>query len=142
LTGPRKDTFLGFDFGSRSIGIATGGLASGLASPLLAARVFRSGPDWQAIDAAVAEWQPDGFVVGLAFNTRGEDTVMSRRARRFGGQLRKRYQRPVHYFDETLSTEAARQALRYSTTNGKPTKPCIDKAAAALILESFLHAQQ
>lgn len=138
MSEPRNGSFLAFDYGSQSIGIAAGSSASGLASPLSAVRVFRSGPDWQAIDAAVAEWQPDAFVVGVALNARGEDTIMSRRARKFGRRLAQRYNRPVHWMNEALSTEAARQALRHSDRTGAPRKSDLDRTAAALILESFL----
>jgi len=137
LTGPQQGSFLAFDYGSRSIGVAAGSTASGTASPLATARVRRSGPDWPAIDAVVAEWQPDAFVVGVALNARGEDTLMSRRARKFGRRLAQRYNRPVHWVDETLSTEAARRALHYAD-RGAPRKSELDRTAAALILESFL----
>lgn len=142
MSESRNGPYLAFDFGSQSIGIAAGSTASGLASPLSAVRVFRSGPDWQAIDAAVAEWQPHAFVVGVALNAEGEDTVMSRRARKFGRRLAQRYNRPVHWINETLSTEAARQALRHSERGGAPRKADIDRTAAALILESFLESQR
>lgn len=142
MTGPHQGSFLAFDYGSQSIGTATGSAASGLASPLSAVRVFRSGPDWQAIDTAVAEWQPDAFVVGVALNAQREDTVMSRRARKFGRQLEQRYNRPIHWVDETLSTEAARRALRHHEGGGTPRKTDIDRTAAALILESFLDSQR
>jgi len=142
LTGERGGAFLAFDFGSQSIGVAAGTPGGGLATPLSAVRVFRSGPDWPAIDQLVAEWHPPGFAVGLAFNAQGEDTEMSRRARKFGHRLRQRYNRPVHWIDETLSTEAARRALHRSERSRSPKKQDIDNAAAALILESFLDSQR
>lgn len=142
MSEPRHGSYLAFDYGSQSIGIAAGSSASGLASPLAAVRVFRSGPDWRTIDTTVAEWQPVAFVVGVALNARGEDTVMSRRARKFGRRLEQRYNRPVHWIDETLSTEAARQALRHSERGGAPRKSDLDRTAAALILESFLDSHR
>lgn len=142
MTGPPGTRFLAFDFGSQSIGAAAGSRGSGHATPLSVIRVFRSGPDWDGIDRLVKEWDPDGFVVGLAFNARGEHTVISRRAAKFGHRLGERYNRPVHWVDETLSTEAARRALHESSPERRPRKAQVDNAAAALILESFLNAQQ
>ena len=142
MTGEAPRTFLAFDFGSQSIGVAAGGPASGVATPLSVVRVHRSGPDWAAIDELVREWNPVGFVVGLALNAAGEQTASSRAARRFGERLHRRYQRPVHWVDETLSTEAARRVLRETGGNRKPRKGDIDNTAAALILDSFIGQQR
>lgn len=133
----RADTFLAFDFGTQSIGVAAGNRPHGHATPLSAVRVFRSGPDWNGIDALVKEWEPSGFVVGLAYDARGEHTMLSRRAAKFGRRLRERYNRPIHWVDESLSTEAARRALHESQPERRPRKEDIDNTAAALILESF-----
>lgn len=138
----RTETLLAFDFGSQSIGVAAGTPGNGVATPLSTIRAFRSGPDWDSIDRLVQEWQPAAFVVGQAWNARGGHTAMSRRAARFGGRLKQRYHRPVHWVDETLSTEAARQSLRESGPERRPRKEDIDKTAAALILESYLNAQR
>ncbi|MBS1270434.1 MAG: putative pre-16S rRNA nuclease [Gammaproteobacteria bacterium] len=135
----KGDIFLAFDFGSRFIGVAAGSSSGRLPTPLSAVRVFQSGPDWAGIEALVEEWNPAGFVVGLALNAEGEHTVWSRKAEKFGRRLRRRYNRPVHWINETLTTEAARQALHLSETTGKPRKETIDNTAAALILESFFN---
>ena len=142
MTGAGGSTLLAFDFGSQSIGVAAGSRGNGLATPLAVIRVFRSGADWNSIDNLVKEWEPDGFVVGLAYNARGEHTVMSRRAEKFGRRLAERYGRPVHWIDETLSTEAARRALHDSEPDRRLRKADIDAAAAALILESYLNTQR
>jgi len=142
LSGSPCNLYLAFDFGSQSIGVAAGSETGGAPTPLSVVRVFRSGPDWNVIDKLVNEWRPAGLVVGVALNCRGEDTLFSRRARRFGHQLEERYRLPVHWVDETLTTEAARQALRAVDSTDRPRKPDIDNTAAALILESFLEARQ
>jgi putative Holliday junction resolvase len=142
LSGANRDTFLAFDFGSQSIGVATGSGDGGLATPLSAVRVFRSGPDWNDIDRMVEEWKPVAFVVGLALNARGEHTSSSLKAQEFGRRLGQRYNRPVHWMNETLSTEAARRALQGTDPGRRPRKADIDNAAAALILESFLDSQR
>lgn len=141
MTGASGSIFLAFDFGSQSIGVAVGSRANGLPTPLSAVRVFHSGPDWNRINELVKEWDPAGFVVGLAYNARGEHTVLSRRAAKFGRRVGERYNRPVHWIDETLSTVAARRALHESQPERRLRKEDIDATAAALILESFLNGQ-
>lgn len=138
MSASKGSLYLAFDFGSQSIGIAAGSVAGGVPTPLSVVRVHRSGPDWVAIGRLVEEWQPAGFVVGVALNREGRDTPISRRAQRFGRQLQQRYGIPVHWVDETLTTEAARRALHVATAGGRPGKADIDNTAAALILESFL----
>lgn len=142
MTGVGRSVLLAFDFGTHSIGVAAGSRPSGLPMPLPAVAVRRSGPDWMDIETLVREWEPEGFVVGLALNSRGEDTAMSRRARRFGAELGERHNLPVHWIDETLSTEAARGTLRDSRPDRRTRKADIDSTAAALVLESFFRAQQ
>lgn len=142
MTGPGGSTLLGFDFGSQSIGVAAGSGVNGLATPLSVIRVFRSGADWDGIDKLVKEWEPEGFVVGLALNASGEHTDMSRKAEKFGRRLGERYNRPVHWIDETLSTEAARRALHESGPERRLRKEDVDTTAAALILESYLNAHR
>jgi len=142
LSGPVAGTYLAFDFGSKSIGVAAGSRGNPYPTPLAAVRVLRSGPDWERIDELIEEWNPAGLVVGLAYNAEGGHTPLSRRAQKFGCRLRGRYNRPVHWIDETLSTEAARHALRAAGPDRRRRKEDVDNAAAALILESFLNAQQ
>lgn len=138
MSGTPGSLYLAFDFGSQSIGVAAGSPLGGVPTPLSVVHAARSGPDWPAIDKLVAEWEPAGFVVGVALNAEGEQTRISNRARRFGRQLEARYRKPVHWVDETLTTEAARQALQVSKPAGRRRKADIDNTAAALILESFL----
>ena len=142
MTNSAGSTFLAFDFGSQSIGAAAASRVGGLSTPLSAVRVFRSGPDWNGIDRLVKQWQPAGLVVGLAFNASGGHTAFSRQAKRFGEQLGRRYNLPVHWVDERLSTEAARTALRQAGGTRKPRKDEIDCTAAALILDAFLEQHQ
>lgn len=143
MSGTPGSLYLAFDFGSQSIGVAAGSDTGGVPTPLSVVRVFRTGPDWTAIGKLVDEWQPAGFVVGVALDATGGDTAISRQARRFGRRLEQRYGRPVHWVDETLSTEAARQALRaVAPPGGRPRKAAIDNTAAALILESFLESRR
>jgi putative holliday junction resolvase len=142
LTDPAGSSFLAFDFGTHSIGVAAGSRDTGLSTPLAAVRSFRSGPDWDGIDRLVAEWNPAAFVVGLPQDSEGRQTDMSRRAGKFGRRLHERYNRPVHWIDETLSTKAARRTLHEAHPDRRLRKGEIDSTAAVLILETFFNAQR
>lgn len=128
-------TVLGLDFGTRKIGVATGQALTGGASPLTALPCPRGAPDWHAIGALIAEWQPDALIVGLPLNMDDSESELSRRARRFARQLEGRFNKPAWLVDERLTTREARERLGDSYRGG--ADPRVDSMAATLIIEAF-----
>lgn len=135
-------TFLGFDYGERHTGVAVGSTYSGMAQPLAVLAAKGPAPDWDGIDRLVAEWKPDGLVVGLPLNMDGSRSRLTRAARAFGESLRARYNLPVHMADERLSSRAATDALLEAGVPLKRHKHHIDKLAAQTILQAFLNEQR
>lgn len=127
---------LGFDFGTRRIGVAVGQRITGTARPLATVPVRHDRPDWEAIATLMAQWQPEAVVVGLPLNMDGSEQTVTARARRFGRQLNGRFGLPVHLMDERLSTREAASRLE---DDGLPVTH-LDPHAAAIILESWLNA--
>ena len=124
---PQHRSFLAFDFGTRSVGVATGNTLTRSATPLMS--LTQQGElRFDAIARLIAEWQPDALVVGVPFHPDGAAHVNTRRARRFGRELEGRFGLPVHESDERYTTTAAR-------SQGAPD---LDAAAAAIILEQYL----
>lgn len=132
-------TYLGFDYGTRKIGIAVGQALTRTARELDTVRVKGSSPDWRRVSEHVEAWRPTAFVVGLPLDTRGGETNMSRLARQFGQTLANRYNLEVYWVNEFLSTEAARHALSAQDRRRALAKK--DQVAARLILETFLNEQ-
>lgn len=131
-----------FDFGLRRIGVAVGQTATWNASSLETVRHHQN-PDWQAIDRLVAEWKPSTLLVGLPLGPEGEDTEMSRAARAFGRQLKKRYSLDTHFFDERLSSrEAGQRFAELRASGGLKRKDVsrLDAVAAQVILENWLES--
>ena len=62
---PEIRTVLGFDFGTRKFGVATGQRITATASPLPPIPSRDGIPDWVVVDKLVAEWQPQALLVGL-----------------------------------------------------------------------------
>ncbi len=135
-TPPR--TLLGFDFGTRRIGVAVGQELTHTATALVTLNSPDGGPDWASISRLIEEWQPDALVVGLPLNLDGSESESSRLARRFGNRLTGRYNLPVFTADERLSSNEAEAIL---AEQGHFEKADIDKLAAQLILQSWLEAQ-
>ena len=132
---------LGFDFGARCIGVASGNRISHSARPL-AALAARSGqPEWVRVDALLAEWKPDALVVGLPLTLDGGEQAITRGARAFAKALGRRSGLPVHLVDERhTSQEAARRfaAQRAAGSARRRDAANLDSLAAAVILESWL----
>ena len=104
----RPQRLLGFDYGTRQIGVAVGQTLTGSAQPLLVLKARDGVPDWRQIAALIDEWKPDALVVGLPLNMDGTPSDMSARAEKFARRLEGRYRLTVHCVDERLSTfEAA-----------------------------------
>lgn len=134
---------LGFDYGTRQIGVAVGQTLTGNARPLKELRARDGIPDWNQIQALLKEWEPDALIVGLPLNMDGTDSEMSARAEKFARRLHGRFQLPVHCIDERLSTFEAKQTLRESGRS-VPTSyrdNPVDSLAAALLLETWLASQ-
>lgn len=131
------EVLLGFDYGTKRIGIAVGQTLTGSARPLTIVRARDGKPDWEAISRLIAEWQPAALVVGLPVHMDGTEHERTARARRFGNQLAGRYNLPVHRVDERLTSYEAEQALRAQGKGGE----ALDAVAAQLILQSWLDAQ-
>jgi putative Holliday junction resolvase len=129
--------YLGFDFGTRRIGVAVGGDRSGLAQPAATVRVCGGEPDWDAIARLVREWRPDAVVIGLPLNMDGTETQLAPAARGFGNRLGSRYNLPVHMVDERLSSRAARELLAGFTR--RRVRNEINAVAAQQILQTFLN---
>lgn len=135
---------LGFDFGLRRIGVAVGQLTTRTASSLETVQHGAS-PDWVAVDRLVKEWNPTVLLVGLPLSLEGEETDMSRAARRFGNALQKRYSLNVQYADERLSSQAAAgqfAEMRASGTVRRKDAKQLDAMAARIFLEAWLQSQR
>ncbi len=134
-------TLLGFDYGTRKIGIAIGQELTHTARPLTTLRTIREKPDWETITKLISTWQPDALVVGLPLNMDGSEQEMTHAAKRFANQLRGRYHLAVFHADERLSTITAEQMIKESGNNAGKNRESIrtglDAVAAQLILQTY-----
>lgn len=135
-------TLLGFDFGLRRIGVAVGQTLTRSASTLAVVPVTDH-PDWKIITGIMQDWKPVAVVVGLPLAADGSETDMSKSARRFGRQLNGRYQVPVLYEDERLTSFSAEErfaAARASGSMRRKSAALKDAMAAQIILENWLQS--
>lgn len=135
---PEAQTLLGFDYGKQRIGIAVGQTLTASVTPLTTLKAIKQKPDWRSIQALIEEWQPDLLVVGLPLHMDGSEQLLTEEARRFGHKLKGRYNLPVEWIDERLTSNEAEEIFRQQGGKMRSDKQDIDKIAAGLILQSWL----
>ena len=133
-------SLMGFDFGTRSIGVATGQEVTGTASPLTSLKANEGIPDWVQLEKLLKEWQPDLLVVGLPLNMDGTEQEMTVRARKFGQRLHGRFSFQVEFKDERLTTTDAKARLFEQGGYKALGKSRVDAVSAQLILESWMES--
>jgi putative Holliday junction resolvase len=134
-------TVMGFDFGTKSIGIATGNSLTGSATPLVAIKAQDGIPNWDQIEVLLKEWQPDRLIIGLPLNMDGTEQELTQRARKFGNRLNGRFGYPIEFQDERLTTTDAKARLFEKGGYKALAKGAVDNASAALIIESWFESR-
>ena len=74
---------LGFDFGEKRIGIATGQTITRSASPLTTLVAVNNKPDWSGIEKLIQQWKPDALIVGMPLLLDGTKTEITAKVERF-----------------------------------------------------------
>ncbi|ODR84036.1 Holliday junction resolvase RuvX [Shewanella xiamenensis] len=130
-------TVLGFDFGTKSIGVAVGQQITSSATPLLSLKAVDGIPNWDEIAKLIQEWQPDLVVVGLPLNMDGTEQEMTHRARKFANRLNAKFGVKIVTQDERLTTTDAKARLFELGGFKALTKGQVDALSAVLIVESY-----
>jgi len=123
-----EQVVLGFDFGTRRVGVSLGNSIARHARPLEVIAAPTAAARWEAITALVEQWRPGRIVVGLPRHPDGAEHEMTHRSQRFGRQLAGRYGVPVVFVDERYSSAV----LEHKNTS--------DADAAAVILQQWFDA--
>lgn len=132
-------TYLGFDFGTRRLGVAVGESITGAARPLTTLDCADGEPDWGAVTELVTEWRPRALVVGRPCHADETPSSSTTGAEQLAQELAARTQLQVAMIDEHLSSHEATERLRERgfTTSKAADKRALDAVAAEVILESW-----
>ena len=141
MPDPGNRRLLAFDFGTRRIGVASGQEMLGTGQPLAMLPARDGIPDWQPIEALLAEWQPDIVLVGLPLNMDDTENEMCARARKFGKRLHGRYHVTVEMVDERLTSYEAKGEVMAGGGSRDFGRHGVDDRAAVLILETWCREQ-
>ena len=101
---PSPLTVMGFDYGTRRIGIAIGNTLSCTAQALVVVARDNEDARFAEIESLLKEWTPNLLVVGLPTHPDGTEHEMTIKAKRFGNQLSGRFKLPVEWVDERYSS--------------------------------------
>ncbi|WP_068546773.1 Holliday junction resolvase RuvX [Thalassotalea crassostreae] len=131
-------TILGFDFGTKYIGVAVGQEITGSASPVRSVKAKDGVPNWDNIETIIREWEPDLLVVGLPLNMDGSEQLLTKRARKFGNRMSAKFSIHVDMQDERLTTADAKAELFERGGYRNLQKDNIDCQSAVIILQSYM----
>jgi len=121
---------LGFDFGTRRIGVALGNGVTRSARAIGIIERADAPARWRELAALIEHWQPQQLVVGVARHPDGVAHEMTFRCERFARQLEGRFHLPVARVDERYSSAVL--AAAHASRDGAK-----DDQAAAVILQQW-----
>jgi len=131
---------LGFDVGTRRIGVAVGNPISRSARGIDVVAMSDQGPDWSHIDRLIKQWRPRRLLVGDPLTLDGEVQDITRIARHFGEQLGERSGLPVDPVDERSSSREADRRFAERRRDGRARRKHaaqLDAVAAEIIVERW-----
>ncbi len=129
---------LAIDPGEKRIGLAISDPSSTIASPLTVLKHVSRPIDAAAIAELAHQNQAGMIIIGKSLDEDGSPTPSSRRADRLAEAIRQQCDIPLTTWDESFSTQVARQARIEMGTSRRKRTGHMDDLAAAVILQSYL----
>jgi putative pre-16S rRNA nuclease len=133
---------LGLDVGSKTIGMAVSDPLGITAQGLQTYRRQNKRRDLEALRTVIQDYQVAEIVVGYPLRMSGATGTQSEKMAVFAEELRKKFQIPVHLWDERLTSAEANRVLRDSEMSIQRRGEVVDRLAAVLILQSWMEARR
>jgi len=135
---PDEKRILAVDPGEKRIGLAVSDPTLTIASPLMIIEHQSLIVDAAQIGQTALEKNAIAIIVGQALGSDGEETPSSRHAQKLAEAIRRQVQIPVILWDESGSTQIARQAKIELGARRSKRSGHFDDYAAVVILQSYL----
>ena len=129
---------LAIDPGEKHLGVAISDPTGTIANPLTVITHVARLVDAATIAGLALDKEAGLIVIGQALDDEGEPTPQSRRAVRFAEAVRLQTSLPVELWDESGSTQAAREARFAMGVSRRKRRGHLDDLAATVILQSYL----
>lgn len=132
---------LALDVGDKRIGVAVSDPLGFTAEPLIViTRTASVKADLRSVEELLQRYDVSKIVVGMPVMLAGDEGIQAGKVREFVERLSRRLRIPVVTWDERLSTVEAERFLIKAGQSRSKRKQVIDKIAAAVILQSYLAA--
>lgn len=133
---------LSVDPGQKNIGVALSDELGISANPLMIIKHIQREKDAAKIAEIALEKNAELIIVGQSLDDDGKPTFEGRRSARFAKSLRTKTDIPIKLWDESYSTQDARQSYINMGVSRKKRHGHLDDVAAAVILQSYLDAHR
>lgn len=134
---------IGFDYGSKRLGIAVSDLMHTVATPYTILQRQSFDKDLAFIKKVIEEKEIGAIVFGLPLQMNGEEGDIAREVREFADKIKEHIDLPVFFWDERLSSSAMERFLIEEVDLSRAKrKKVLDSSAAAYILQGVLDALQ
>ncbi len=132
---------LALDYGTKRIGVALSDELGWTAQPLETFERRTLDRDVAHIAALVESHSVERVVLGLPLQLDGREGPAVRAMREFTDKLEASLPVPVVLWDDRMTTKAAEELLIAADVSRKKRKGIVDRIAAAILLRSYLEAQ-
>ncbi|MEM8574164.1 MAG: Holliday junction resolvase RuvX [Pseudomonadota bacterium] len=129
---------LGFDLGTKTIGLALSDVTRAIATPYETLRRTKFTADAKSLASIVDKEGVGGLVIGLPLNLDGTEGPRAHSTRAFARNLAQHMDLPMAFWDERLSTAAVERHLIEADASRKRRAEVVDRMAAAYILQGAL----
>jgi len=132
---------MALDVGDKTIGVAVSDslLLTAQARPTIQRKDLKS--DIDILARLIDENEVHEIVVGQPLHMNGKESRQSQKVARFAGELQKRFDIPLVFWDERLTSFAAEQHLQEMGLNWRKRREHVDKIAAMIILQNYLDSR-
>src|SRR5437660_11780780 len=132
---------MALDVGDKTIGVAISDalLLTAQPKPTIRRRDLKS--DIDILCRLIDENEVHEIVVGQPLHMNGKESPQSQKVARFAGELEKKLDIPVVFWDERLTSFAAEQHLEEMGLNWRQRRRHVDKIAAMIILQNYLDSR-
>lgn len=98
--------------------------------------------DFARLERVIRENQVKEIVLGYPLRMSGQEGTQSQKVADFAEELRRKFELPVHLWDERLTSAEANRLLREADLSIQKRAQAVDRMAATLILQSFMQARR
>ena len=132
------DRVLGLDVGDKTIGVAVSDGLGITAQGVTTIRRQSFDKDFAALEKIIDEYEAARIVIGLPKMMDGTEAVQSGKVREFAAKIEKRFELPITFVDERLSTALVQKMMIEGGVRREKRREVVDMLAAQIILQSYI----